>query len=83
MRRGSGLCGGRHEPDSSKSRRAAQSHIDQPRLETPFHPRLAALSQQNDWYSWAGYKAPHSLWDEELEYFAIRSQAACSTFRRW
>lgn len=58
-----------------KTRRAAQSHIENLRLETPFHPRLAALSQQNDWYSWAGYKAPHSLWDEEMEYFAIRSQA--------
>ena len=29
-----------------------------------------------DWYNWAGYRAPNSLWDEELEYFAIRSQAA-------
>ncbi|MEO3389252.1 aminomethyltransferase family protein [Mesorhizobium sp. CAU 1741] len=57
-------------------RRKAQSHIDQLRLETPFHPRLQALAQQNDWYDWAGYKAPASLWDEELEYFAIRSQAA-------
>ena len=59
-----------------KTRRVAQSHIEHLRLESPFHPRLAALSQQNDWYSWAGYKAPHSLWDEEMEYFAIRSQAA-------
>lgn len=57
-------------------RRDAQAHIGQLRLESPFHPRLEALSQQNDWYTWAGYKAPHSLWDEELEYFAIRSQAA-------
>ncbi|QRM55944.1 aminomethyltransferase family protein [Sinorhizobium sp. BG8] len=57
-------------------RRAARDHILTPRLETPFHPRLAALSTQNDWYSWAGYKAPHSLYDEELEYFAIRSTAA-------
>ena len=61
---------------SATTRISAQSHIAQLRLETPFHPRLEALSQQNDWYSWAGYKAPHSLWDEELEYFAIRSQAA-------
>ncbi len=60
----------------SETRRAAQSHIESLRLESPFHPRLAALSQQNDWYSWAGYKAPHSLWDEEMEYFAIRSQTA-------
>ncbi len=58
------------------TRRAAQSHIDSLRHESPFHPRLAALSQQNDWYSWAGYKAPHSLWDDEMEYFAIRSQTA-------
>ena len=62
--------------DTVATRRAAQSHIEQLRLETPFHPRLMALSQQNDWYSWGGYKAPHSLWDEEMEYFAIRSQTA-------
>lgn len=61
---------------NASARKQAQSHINQLRQETPFHPRLAALAQQNDWYSWAGYKAPHSLWDEELEYFAIRSQAA-------
>ena len=36
------------------TRRAAQSHIEALRLESPFHPRLAAISQQNDWYSWAG-----------------------------
>lgn len=57
-------------------RRAAQGHIQTPRLETPFHERLAALSETNDWYSWAGYKAPHSIFDTELEYFAIRSTAA-------
>ena len=62
--------------DTVTTRRAAQSHIEQLLLETPFHPRLMALSQQNDWYSWGGYKAPHSLWDEEMEYFAIRSQTA-------
>lgn len=61
---------------STSARRDAQAHIEMLRLETPFHPRLEALSQQNDWYTWAGYKAPLSLWDEELEYFAIRSQAA-------
>lgn len=60
----------------TSARVASQSHIDRLRLESPFHPRLEALSQQNDWYSWAGYKAPLSLWDEEIEYFAIRSQAA-------
>lgn len=58
------------------TRRALQSHIATPRFETPFHPRIAALSETSDWYTWAGYKAPHSVFDEELEYFAIRSTAA-------
>jgi aminomethyltransferase len=57
-------------------RRAGQAHIATPRFETPFHARIAALSTTNDWYSWAGYKAPHSIFDDELEYFAIRSTAA-------
>ncbi|OJF92457.1 aminomethyltransferase family protein [Pararhizobium antarcticum] len=57
-------------------RRSRQAHIATPRLETPFHARIAALDETNDWYSWAGYKAAHSVFDEELEYFAIRSTAA-------
>lgn len=56
--------------------RRAQEHFRTPILESPFHPRLAAASRSNDWYSWAGYKAPASIWDAELEYFAIRSQAS-------
>jgi aminomethyltransferase len=47
-----------------------------PVLETPFHPRLDALNINNDWYAWSGFKAPTTLSDEELEYFAIRSTAA-------
>lgn len=47
-----------------------------PLLETPFHPRLEALNLNNDWYGWSGFKAPATLSDEELEYFAIRSTAA-------
>jgi aminomethyltransferase len=47
-----------------------------PLLETPFHPRLEALNINNDWYAWSGFKAPTTLSDEELEYFAIRSTAA-------
>lgn len=63
-------------PSPAEIRRAAQDHILTPRLETPFHPRLAALSELDDWYSWSGYKAPHALTDAELEYFAIRSTTA-------
>lgn len=47
-----------------------------PLLETPFHPRLEALNVNNDWYAWSGFKAPATLSDEELEYFAIRSTAS-------
>src|SRR6476661_9178494 len=58
------------------ARIAAQGHFRTLRFGTPFQPRIDALAKTQDWYSWAGYRAPHSLWDEELEYFAIRSQAA-------
>ena len=58
------------------ARLAAQSHFRTLRLPSPFQPRLEALGAQEDWYNWAGYKAPNSLWNSELEYFAIRSQAA-------
>jgi aminomethyltransferase len=54
----------------------AQHHFRTLRLGTPFQPRIEALSSRQEWYDWAGYKAPSVLWDEELEYFAIRSQAA-------
>jgi len=55
---------------------ATQLHFQTLRLGTPFQPRIDALAKTQDWYDWAGYRAPISLWDEELEYFAIRSQAA-------
>ncbi len=57
-------------------RATAQGHFRTLRLPSPFQPRIDALAKTEDWYTWAGYKAPNSLWDEELEYFAIRSQAA-------
>ena len=58
------------------ARHAAQDHFRTLRMASPFQPRLEALGRREDWYTWAGYKAPQSLWDEELEFFAIRSQAA-------
>lgn len=64
-------------PNLSRNARAMQAgHVLLPLQETPFHPRLAELAVNNDWYGWSGYKAPHTLSDEELEYFAIRSTAA-------
>lgn len=59
----------------ASERRAAQGHYREPLFNSPFHERLAPLALNNDWYNWAGYKAPHSLSDPELEYFAIRSTA--------
>ena len=61
---------------SISNRLGLQSHFRTLKLGTPFQPRIEALNLQQAWYDWAGYKAPMALWDEELEYFAIRSQAA-------
>lgn len=58
------------------ARTTAQLHYHALQIGTPFQPRIDALAKTQDWYDWAGYRAPASLWDEELEYFAIRSQAA-------
>jgi aminomethyltransferase len=67
-----------HQPtiDQSTARASAQNHFRTLRLGTPFQPRIDVLARTQDWYNWAGYRAAHSLWDEEVEYFAIRSQAA-------
>jgi glycine cleavage system T protein (aminomethyltransferase) len=66
----------RPAPPPLAERNAAQSHIRRIKTDTPFQPRLDALMQTSEWYDWGGYRAPHSLWSEELEYFAIRSQSA-------
>lgn len=55
---------------------SAQSHFRTLRLPSPFQPRIEVLAKTEEWYNWAGYKAPNEIWDEELEYFTIRSQAA-------
>ncbi len=42
-------------------------------LETPFHSRVQAMCQLNDWGNWMGYTTPNSYFDVELEYFSMRS----------
>ncbi|MDH6234155.1 aminomethyltransferase [Mesorhizobium soli] len=64
------------QPTIRPAHTPAQLHFRTLRLDTPFQPRIDALMKTNDWYDWGGYRAPASLWDEELEYFAIRSQSA-------
>ena len=44
-------------------------------LRTPFHSRVAAACELNDWGSWKGYTTPRAYSDVELEYFAIRNAA--------
>ncbi len=45
-------------------------------LETPFHPRTAALCRTNHWGNWAGYTTVQVYEDVEIEYFAARNTAA-------
>jgi aminomethyltransferase len=47
-------------------------------LETPFHPRIAAVCETNQWYSWKRYTAVQCFTTVQQEYFAIRN--ACSVF---
>ncbi len=42
-------------------------------LTTPFHSRVAAANELNEWDGWAGYTTPTKYFDVELEYFAVRS----------
>jgi len=42
-------------------------------LTTPFHSRVEAMCDLNDWGNWMGYTTPNAYFDVELEYFAVRS----------
>ena len=46
-------------------------------LETPFHPRTAALCRSRRWRGWSGYTAALSYEPgHEYEYYAVRSGSA-------
>jgi len=53
-----------------------KEHFRQALQHSPFHPRLAALSQTEEWTGWNGYMAPRILDKLSTEYFAVRS--SCS-----
>jgi len=53
-----------------------KEHFRQAMGHTPFHARLAALSQTEEWTSWNGYMAPRVLDKLSTEYFAVRSSCA-------
>ncbi|RLA04938.1 MAG: aminomethyl transferase family protein [Gammaproteobacteria bacterium] len=42
-------------------------------LQSPFHSRVAAACEINQWAEWKGYTTPDAYTDVELEYFAIRN----------
>jgi len=42
-------------------------------LQTPFHSRVAAACEMNEWGAWQGYTTPNCYTNVEMEYFAIRS----------
>lgn len=41
--------------------------------QSPFHPRIAALNLANAWEPWSGYTTARVFYDEEDEYFAVRT----------
>jgi aminomethyltransferase len=47
-------------------------------LESPFHPRLAAMNLRDAWSSWNGYKFADYYYDAEYEYFCVRN--TCGTY---
>lgn len=52
------------------------AHDERFRLETPFHSRVAAANELNQWEDWAGYTTPCAYTNHELEYFACRNATA-------
>jgi aminomethyltransferase len=42
-------------------------------LKTPFHSRVEAACEINQWDDWQGYTTPDAYTDVELEYFAVRN----------
>ncbi|MCZ6657525.1 MAG: aminomethyltransferase family protein [Gammaproteobacteria bacterium] len=55
-----------------------RAHDDRRVLHTPFHSRVEAACEINEWEDWKGYTTPVAYTDVELEYFAIRN--SCGVF---
>jgi aminomethyltransferase len=54
----------------------SQDHYRKPLRETPFYPRISALSTTHDWHGWAGYLSAGVIANESAEYFSVRSSAS-------
>ena len=57
---------------------AADPYAGERLLESPFHPRQAALNLRDAWSSWNGYKFADYYYDAEYEYFCVRN--TCATY---
>jgi aminomethyltransferase len=53
-----------------------KAHFRTPMMHSPFHQRIASLSQTEEWTSWNGYMVPRVVDKLSTEYFAVRS--SCS-----
>ena len=54
----------------------ARDHFHQAVCQTPFHPRTAALNQQNLWHRWRDHTVADAYFDVGMEYNAIRNSCA-------
>ncbi len=57
---------------------SADPYAQERLLESPFHPRQAALNIRDAWSSWNGYKFADYYYDPEYEYFCVRN--SCATY---
>lgn len=60
---------------STTSEYPSPPHFRKPLLDTPFHERARALSQNDNFVPWAGYSTVDVFTTVEQEYFAIRNAA--------
>lgn len=60
----------------SLAKKTLPEHCEDMLRYSPFHSRVKALCQTNDWSLWAGYTTPNTYESVSLEYFASRNATA-------
>ena len=73
------------DPKKTRSwrERPHRTHFRTPRIASPFQPRIEALMQTEEWYDWAGYKAPIRFGTKNSNISPFAARPRCSIFRRW
>ena len=54
--------------------RSLRPHDERMVMPTPFAPRVEAMCQTNDWYTWAGYTTPNTFEEVGLEFEVIECE---------